>query len=270
MFYRSFNKDEKSGFAVIVKVDVILTEKEKLVSVGIIRKCKCSKWLSVFRSGFTRSNHHSAKSKITAFVFFNIVFYVFQSDIARAEIFDFHFIIVQRMGRQVNTNQVFFFLEQHNLGPFIHIRNCRFLNYRTCPCIAKQALLHAVVFILNFVAVTNQLFYKTGTVVFILAGKKAGSFQSFQTVESTCHCQRFHVLFVNGLQVHILYKIVNCFEFSVFIACFNHIFSCTGTDSFNCSHPKTDVIIFIGSKLDETFIHIGSQHMDSHAGTLGH
>ena len=184
-----------------------------------------------------------------------------------ANILKHHSIFIQRMGRQIDTNQFTFLVQPFQITPGWSRYDFRSGNFHLMLT-AEQGIDGSRLVHLVLTSITDQSFYK-GFILGIFH-KEILPLDISKAVKTSGQCQVFNILPVTSRKIHTLYKIKDALVRTILLAFTQNALHSRLTDSLDCSQSETDVTPTVNRELQQTFVHIRTKHPDTSCLRLVH
>ena len=159
------------------------------------------------------------------------------------------------MSGEVDTDQVFLFVEAFNRVPARNLRQVGMTHFYCCLQIIEERESVVLFVRLPFIAVVHQ--QVETRLAFVVRTEELLAVDIVEALESACLGEVLDRLTVAGLQVDALQEIEDSFVFSVLLPFGDDGFSSTFTDTLDATQTKADSAVLVHDEVQFGFIHIG-------------
>ena len=184
-----------------------------------------------------------------------------------AEVVEYHLIFVKRMGREIDTHEITFFIKAFDVTPRFSLDYCR-CRYLYCIIITEEGVLLLHHLRLIELTITHQLVDKhlsLGILREIIFTTQFG-----ETVKATAKHKRLNTLSIAAGEAHTLDEVKDSLVGAVALTLHDDSLSSSTSHTFYGTDAETYLTLFVCAELLTTLVDVGSQCRDIHGTALVH
>ena len=224
-----------------------------------------SAWFSTLSELLTDGRHDTTNNNILSSVKTLYVCQIGTGSIA--QIVENNLILIQRMGRQIDTHQVTFFVQTLNIAPTnIRLWHCWRGNLHPVEAAKQRVLCLCLLHLIGLTIPHQRIQPLLSSCILSEIVLPSDS----EAVEATTQCQRLEGLTVHITHINTLRKVKDRFIRTVLFTFRDDCLCSRLSHSFDGTQTKANLTMVVHTKLLVTLVDIWSQRGNTHLLTLVH